>query len=189
MRAESKAEVRASALARRDAIPPGAREAASRAIAARVVALPEFARARVLACYVPIGSEVDTRPLLDAALHTSKCVAVPRTDRAAHALVMHEIETLDELAPGAFRVPEPDPRLHPDRAPREIDLVIVPGIAFDRAGHRLGYGRGYFDRWLAGYAGATVGLAFDALLLDAIPAEEHDVAVGIVATERRVLRP
>lgn len=184
----AKIGLRREMLARRDALPPEARAEASLAIAARVAELPEFARARAVASYVPIGSEVDARPLLLAALASGKRVAVPRTDVAAHALVLHEIRDLAGLRPGAFRVPEPDPRVHRDLAPGEIDAIVVPAIAFDRAGHRLGYGRGYFDRYLARFPGAKIGLAFETLLVDAIPAEPHDVAVGVIVTETRALR-
>lgn len=186
--AVAKAGVRRRALAERDRLPPEARAVAAAAVARRIVDLVEWHDARTLGLYVAIGSEVPTRPLLEAALASGKRVAVPRTLVAEHAIALHEVESLDELAPGAFRVPEPDPRVHADVAREDVDVVVVPGVAFDATGHRLGYGRGYFDRFLDGFRGLKVGVTYDALVADALPAEAHDVRMDVLVTERRVIR-
>jgi len=177
-------------LARRDAEPD--RPAKSRAIAARVLELPECRSARSVASYVGVKDEVATADLLERLLAEGKTVAVPW--RPGRDLEFTVITGLRDLAPAPFGLLEPSEaiRVFPDRrvVPGNIDLLLVPGVGFDRAGGRLGHGRGYYDRFLrqCGSAAARVGLAFECQLVDRIPMGPGDEPVDVVVTERSLYR-
>lgn len=183
-----KAALRRRALAARDAVPePGAK---SRAIRERLEALDGWRRAGTLCTYVGVRSEVATLPLLADALAGGRRVAVPACEGAQLRLVY--LTALDELTPARFGLLEPSPEvcLADGRAcPVEaVDLFVVPGVAFDRSGGRLGYGRGFYDRLLAGARpdALRVGLAFEAQLVPSVPTDRFDLPMDLVVTERAV---
>jgi 5-formyltetrahydrofolate cyclo-ligase len=171
---------------RRDALDD--RERRSAMICALAIASPMYATAQAIHCYLPMRSEVDTRPLIADALARGKRVAVPIVVPKAAELSHAWLESLaaDALAPGVFGTFNPR-ELRP-AAPGDWDLAIVPLLLFDRRGHRLGYGKGFYDRLLAASPGITVGVAFAAQEVDALPAEPHDVALDWVITERELIR-
>lgn len=176
-----KADLRRELASRRDAVPPEEREALARAAALQVARVPEWSAARVVGLYVAFRSEISTRPLLELAVREGKSVAAPRV--VGDDLHYHLVASFDTLKPGAFGIPEPPPA-----TPVTPDLILVPGLAFDASGARLGYGRGYFDRLLTKFPGASIGLAFDFQVLARLPQDTHDVPVDIVATEARLVR-
>ena len=180
-----KVSLRAAALLRRDALDD--RERRSATICALVLASPLYAAARAIHCYLPMRSEVDTRPLIADALSHGKRVAVPIVVRKAAELAHAWLDSLaaDALTPGVFGTFNPRD-LRP-AAPGDWDLVIVPLLAFDRRGHRLGYGKGFYDRLLAASAVPTIGVGFADQEVDALPAEAHDVPLNYIATEREVI--
>jgi len=173
----------------RSGLPPAAREAASLAIAARLVELPAWRRARTVALHAPLGAEVDTAELARLALAAGKRVAWPRISPAGPALEFACCGA-DELVPGPARALEPPPTA-PAVPLGAIDLVVVPGVAFDASGRRLGRGRGHYDATLSrlGPGTARVGLAFDEQVVDRVPVEAHDVPLDAVVTGSRVLLP
>ncbi len=165
-------------------------EARSPKITESIIALPEFAKAETIACYVNKGSEVQTRPLIRKALAAQKKVLVPITKKDDPELVFSEIPSLYELSPGPFGIMEPNPS---ERKPRDVsrsDMVVVPGIVWDVYGQRIGWGRGYYDRVLKKLWKETpsIGLAFDLQLVGEIPREQFDLPVKILVTESRVIR-
>ena len=170
---------------RRDALED--RERRSAAICALVVASPGYAAARAIHCYLPMRSEVDTRPLIADALAHGKRVAVPIVVPKAADLAHAWLETLaaDALIPGAFGTFNPR-ELRP-AAPGDWELAIVPLLAFDRRGYRLGYGKGYYDRLLADGSVTTIGVGFAEQEIDMLPDEPHDIALGWIVTEREVI--
>jgi 5-formyltetrahydrofolate cyclo-ligase len=185
----AKKAMRARMLAARDALDPAARAAAARAIASRIAALPSFDGAVTVLATLPFGSEWNMRPLVQAALDRGKTVVLPRVDPAARSLVLHRIADLDaDVVPGFGGIPEPAPRM-PVVPPRAIDCVLVPGVAFDAAGRRLGYGGGYYDRLLPllRHGVPRIGGAFELQIVDEVPAGAHDVAVDFVVTPGRTL--
>ena len=185
---DSKAQLRRAIKNRRDALTIEERTAMSRAILARVVALDLYAGARMIMAYCAHGSEVMTDELIARAIADGKRVAVPRVVDSA-ACVMHpaEIRSLAELAPGAYGIREPRGATQCPSA-EEIDMVLVPGIVFDSAGHRAGYGKGYYDRWLQTFSrGTLVGLAYDFQVVSRMPRKTHDVAVGMIVTEQKTI--
>ncbi|MFH1921951.1 MAG: 5-formyltetrahydrofolate cyclo-ligase [Planctomycetota bacterium] len=183
-----KRQIREQSEANRRAQPN--REEASRVICEKFAALSEFAAAETVMCYVDMRSEVRTRPFLATALGGSKRIVVPYCHGDRLGLFL--LKSMEELAVGTFKVLEPKRELRAldDRRvdPSRLDLVMVPGVAFDRRGARLGHGRGYYDRLLAGVRPNTalVALAFECQLFPEIPTEPHDVYMNKVITEKTI---
>lgn len=169
---------------------PEHREAASLKIAARVLALPEVARARTVHVFWPIveRGEVDTRPLVRALVGRGVGVVLPAVlPGPAPRLAHRRFEGEDRLVPGPWGLREPTPDALAV-APAHLDVVVVPGLAFDGRGGRLGYGGGYYDAFLAETAALRVGVAFAVGWAAAVPTEPHDVRVDVVVTESETVR-
>lgn len=183
--AQQKRELRRAAIAQRDAVPD--RESKSAAICARIIAMKLFADAPAIHCFLPMGSEVDTRPIIAAALAAHKAVAIPVTMREG-PLQHSWIQSLDPAAfePGVFGTLQP--RAFAPASPGEWALTVVPLLVFDRAGYRLGYGKGYYDQLLAQTPAATIGVAFAAMERPRVPREPHDIPLDMVVTEDEVVR-
>ncbi|MFI4902400.1 MAG: 5-formyltetrahydrofolate cyclo-ligase [Burkholderiales bacterium] len=185
---EAKRALRESVLARRDAIPPPVRRAAARAIAASIAALPSFAAARHVLMTLPFRNEWDTRPLFAAAFAAGKQVALPRVDTRLRMLDLFEVTNLGrDVATGFHGIDEP--LAHCATVdPATIDWVLVPGVAFDTACRRLGYGGGYYDRLLplVDANAPRIAGAFDVQIVERVPAAPHDLAVDAVFTESRL---
>jgi 5-formyltetrahydrofolate cyclo-ligase len=188
---EAKRSVRERILRARDAMPAHLRIAASTAIAATLSRRHDFIAARVVLLTLPFGSEWDTGLLLSAALAGSKTVAVPRVNQERHMLEIHAVcDTAREIAPGYRGIPEPRADC-PPVALEAIDWVLVPGVAFDAEGRRIGYGGGYYDRLLPLLDGsaARVAGAFELQVVERVPAAPHDTTVDAIVTEQRTLGP
>ena len=186
---EAKRAVRERVLALRDAWPEAERAAAALAIAERIALLPSFAAARAVLMTLPFRSEWDTLPLVRAALAAGKTVVLPRVDAARRMLVLHAIrDPAADVAPGYRGIAEPGLAC-PVVAPGAIDWVLVPGVAFDAAGARLGYGGGFYDRLLPLFAGGTprVAGAFALQLVTRVPSAAHDLKVDTIVTERQTI--
>ena len=161
------------------------RRSRSEAIRRKVFRLTAFRRARTVCCYVALPYEVQTWRMIEEMLSQGKRVAVPIMQPRTKRLQLSEVrEPAAELSRGRFGVWEPVPSARRPVPLRDLDLVLVPGVAFDRRGHRLGHGHGYFDRFLARVPKTTptVGLAFRFQLLDRLPTAAHDRAVQTVLT-------
>jgi 5-formyltetrahydrofolate cyclo-ligase len=188
----AKAALRAAMLGRRQALSPEAVATASAAVTARVLALPQWEPAREILAYLPVRGEVDTRPLLERALEQGKRLLAPRCrENDPGRLDLGCLTCLDEAVPGRFGIPEP-----PAASCRPPDtfapqLILVPGLAFDRAGTRLGFGGGYYDRLLAlpMAAGAyVVGLCHAFQFVTKLPAAAWDRPMHAVITEHATHR-
>jgi 5-formyltetrahydrofolate cyclo-ligase len=180
----AKAALRRQVLARRDAIGAEARAEASVAICAAAADLIAARHPAVVAGYWPIRSEVDCRPLLEKLLADGVAVALPVVT-GDHAILFRRWHRGDALAPAGFGT------LGPSAAAAEAvpDVVVMPLAGFDTAGHRLGYGKGHYDRALARLRSAggrpyLVGLAFADQQVAPIPFEDHDIRLDMVVTER-----
>jgi 5-formyltetrahydrofolate cyclo-ligase len=186
---DAKRTTRARIIAARDALSPVARGEAEAAIATRVHALPSFRQARCILLTLPFRSEWNTRPLFAAAVASGKTVALPRVNGASRMLDLHAAQDIDrDAAPGYRGIPEPSADL-PRVAIEEVDWVLVPGVAFDVHGRRLGYGGGYYDRLLALLRPGVprVAGAFDLQVVAHVPAAPHDLVVDVIVTESRML--
>jgi len=152
--------------------------------------LPLFARAGVVLFYIALPDEVQTHKMIETTLRMGRRVAVPVVDPGARKIIPFEIKSPQaELIPGPFGVLQPKEKDRYSISVEEIDLVIVPGVAFDPQGRRLGFGAGFYDRFLHKLPFHTkfIALTFECQLMDEIPCEEHDITVDYVITEKRVI--
>jgi para-aminobenzoate synthetase component 1 len=186
-----KAAMRRASLVRRDGFFADGSETFSRLMAARLRGLPEYVRARSVFATLGFGSEWDTRPFAQAVLADGKRLVLPRVVRSPRGLALHAVTDLErDLLPGVWGIEEPDPARCAGVALPDVDFALLPALACDASGNRLGYGAGYFDRLLSGAAPRTllvVGLP-DALVEGRVPHEPHDVPVDALVTESRILR-
>ena len=159
---------------------------ASRAVAGGVDGLPEFAAAKTAACYLALPSEVQTLPLIELCRQEGKNICVPALDPRTGSYGFARLGPDEELAVGEDRTEQPCTPCWID--PREIDLMFVPGVAFDASGGRLGRGRGCYDALMTLFSGPRIGLAFECQMAECVPREVHDETVDIVVTEERILK-
>jgi 5-formyltetrahydrofolate cyclo-ligase len=185
---ERKKQLREQAHANRNAQPD--KEDLSRLILDRFVALPEYRAANVVMYYVDVRSEVRTRHYLPEALKHDKKIVVPYC--VDGELELFHLTSMDELAIGMYKILEPKPELRslPEKhfSPEQLDLVMVPGVAFDRSGARMGHGFGYYDKLLqhARPDAPLIALAFECQLFPEIPTQEHDIFMDRIITEKAV---
>lgn len=170
----------------RGALPASACDARSAKIAKRVLALPELEGATTVLAFASIRNEVRTRPIIEAMYSAGKRVALPRV--VEDGLSLHLVEPGDELVDGAFSVPEP-PSEAPRVQPSEIEFALVPALAVDPRGYRIGYGGGYYDKLLPMLRGARACvLAYDFQLIAEVPELPFDAPVHLIVTDARVIR-
>ncbi len=164
------------------------RHDATAAACAHQVGLEVFGHASVVMLYMPLATEIDLTPVAIRCFQGSKTVCVPRVDWRGRDMVPVEISSFDDEVMAVDDHGLRTPRAGRPIVPSVIDLVIVPGLAFDPGGHRLGRGGGFYDRFLRRLrrSAITVGLAFDAQIIDTVPADDRDFSVDIIVTDRRV---
>jgi len=180
-----KRTLRAATLAMRRGLTQQQTACQGLALQQRFLDLPEFQRAKVLALYAPIHQEVETQAVATAALSAGKTLLYP----AVHGddLNFCRVGALSELRPGRYGIPEPAGE---SCNPGEADVIVVPGVAFDHCGRRIGYGKGYYDRALHRLEGSgkLVAFCYDFQLYQEIVGEPHDVTMDLIVTELRVVR-
>lgn len=178
---EEKATLRRELSARRDSLEY--REQLNQAIRETVWALPAYGNVGKLLLYLSKGSEPDTWKILDRALAEGKEVYAPRCLDGKGAMAFYRVRSQKELVPGRFGLLEPNPQeLFPVRETADA-LCLVPGLSFDEEGYRLGYGKGYYDRFLTEHHVMTVGLCYGELLLPKLPRGPYDRQVNCLVTE------
>jgi len=161
-----------------------ARAAASVALCAQLGREPVWREAQRILAFAPLPDEPDVRPLWEAALREGRTVALPRFDAARGAYEVRQVQAAGQLQQANFGILEPDgdsPRVELN----QLDLVLLPGVAFDAIGRRLGRGKGYFDRLLAEVRGHKCGVAFEWQVVPAVPVEPHDVCLDSLLTPSR----
>lgn len=187
--AQRKQALREQAHANRNAQPN--KDELSRLICGAFLQLPAYQAAATVLFYLDVRSEVRTRHTLPEALTSGKRIIVPWCNPAGELELFH-LKHMEELAVGMYKILEPKPELRglPERqlAPTELDLVMVPGVAFDRSGARMGHGKGYYDKLLqhARPDAPLVALAFECQLFPEIPTAPHDVFMDQVITEKAI---
>lgn len=181
--ADQKRILRRTTLAKRGSIGPDQRRAAAEALAQSVPALPEVAAATAVMAFASFGTEIETDPLVEALLTSGRTVLMPYVD--GDRLRAARIGSVADLAPGYRGIREP--------TPQPVDpvagVILVPGVAFDASGARLGYGGGFYDAFLAQASGMRIGVCFDCQIVERVPIGAADQPVSLIVTETRIIRP
>lgn len=173
---------------RRLALSAEQKAARDRAVAARVLALWQYRRCRTLLIYVSTPIEVDTHALIVQALADGKTVAVPRCVPGTRQMEFYCINGLEELEKGSFGVLEPAPNPQNRLTDFSESLCIVPAFSYDWCGFRLGYGKGYYDRFLSRYTGTMIGICYADCVQPRLPHGRFDRPVELLVTDRYLRR-
>jgi 5-formyltetrahydrofolate cyclo-ligase len=183
---ELKSEVRKRIISVRDALPAAVRRDAGARITVRLYELPAYRDAHCVLAYMGIGSEFDTAAFVADVLARGKALVLPRVDRATRSLRLHAVrDTATDLSAGVWGIPEPRADRCPELTTAAIDFALVPGVAFTRRCERLGYGAGFYDRLIQGFAvrPALVAAAFSVQVVPELPVTPSDQEVDAVVTE------
>lgn len=186
---ESKNELRQQIRTRIKTLTPEQRVTASTQARALLEQQMVWKNAKLIFFYAPMAEEIDIWPLLTDALAAGKAVALPRFDSLTQRYVACQIrDVAKDLNHGQFGIREPGGHCIAV-PPNRLDLILVPGVAFDAHGRRLGRGKGFYDQMLASVRGTTCGVAFDEQIVEAIPVEPHDVHLNCILTPTRWIEP
>ena len=185
-----KSEIRRSTFARRDDLSKDERSKKSAAIMERLFGFANFLEARIVLFYMSYSSEVGTEPMVRKALELEKIIALPLVDSRKKEIVPFRIENLDrDLRPGYRGIREPIRQRCKQIPVQYVNLAIIPGVAFDERGGRIGHGMGVYDRFIPRLDITTrkVALAFECQIVPQIPMEPHDRYTDIIITEKRIV--
>jgi len=176
-------------LALRNSKPPSELDQLSSEITAKLVELPTVREARTISTYLDVGSEVRTHGVVEWALRNGKRIIVPVVERASKRLIFSEFKAPEELEKGAHGIPEPKREFRRPVALEQADVILVPGVAWDRRGFRIGYGAGYYDRSINALRThvATVGLAYEFQFVSNVPRSRYDRRVDRIVTESKII--
>jgi 5-formyltetrahydrofolate cyclo-ligase len=182
---EQKATLRKTVLDSIKGMPAAERAQASAKICARLIQQTAWKNARSVSFFAPLPEETDIWPLISQALALGKDVVLPRYSAATKSYVVCQVADLEsDVRSGTFGIREPATGCTEVPLNR-LDLILVPGVAFDLSGRRLGKGKGFYDRLLAGVSGKKCGIAFDEQIVDEVPAGPHDVSLNCILTPTR----
>ena len=184
--AMTKAELRKLLKERRAAISVDERKLLDHAIVENILRSEAYQNADTLLLFAPLPGEVNLLPLVRAARRDGKQVAFPRCDTEKTVMEFFLLLPEHRLAPGAYNIPEP-PMEAPLCVPTERTLCLLPALSLDPTGNRLGYGKGYYDRFLSTFPGIRAGVIYTKMMVKRLPAEEHDLPVELIFTEKRTL--
>lgn len=158
----------------------------SKAVTEKFLNSEWFKNSNTIMSYISIKNEIDLQEINETIIKLGKTLVLPVIDNNGENMKSVKVDTLENLKEKKFGVMEPD--FGEEIKYNEIDLVIVPGVAFDINGNRIGFGKGYYDRFLRGYNGKTIVLAYDFQVLESIETEEHDEKVEEIITELRDIK-
>jgi 5-formyltetrahydrofolate cyclo-ligase len=183
-----KAMLRKSLLARRLALPAPEKTIADAAIQAAFLAMPEYSAAASVAVYCAANNEVSTEKVIAHALSAGKELILPAVE--GNAMIFRRINSVHDLIQGSFGIRQPSADCVATD-PATIDVIVVPGVGFDLAGQRIGYGKGYYDRTLHRLEGGgkLIAFCYELQLVDSLAGEQHDVSMDRIITERRIIIP
>lgn len=174
----------------RDEIPEEIREEKNRKIADALFSLPAFRKAETIFTYVSWKSEADTWRILEEAWRLGKKTAVPKVlhTNGEREMAFYEITAFSQLHPGMWKIPEPEGKEDKRRVPGRKDLIIFPGTVFDEERHRIGYGGGYYDRYLEKTGSIlSAAIAFEEQIVSSVPWESHDIRPDQIITDCRII--
>ncbi len=168
-----------------------ARAARDESICQSALALVSFRYADIVLLYAPMEQEINILPIAEAALKKGKKIAFPRCDAASRTMQYHFVQSLSDLTVSTYGIREPDAALpiydqsvHTDSA-----VCFIPGLVYDQHGYRLGYGKGFYDRYLSGFHGCRIGVIYSDCIIPEVPRGRYDIRADILLTEKNVRVP
>ena len=182
-----KNRIRSACMEARRALSPSVKAQRDSVICRTLCAAASFRYADTVLLYAPLSHEINIDPVAEAALACGKQICYPRCETRDRTMRFHYVSDLSELTPGAYRIPEP-PESNPvfDPSAARSAVCIVPALAYGRDGHRIGYGQGYYDRYLRTFCGARIGVVYRDALFETLPHGKYDLTVHAVITEKGV---
>lgn len=186
---EQKRTLRRRMLDLRESLSPEQVRRESLAVCERLVNHPVFKEGKTILFYFPFRKEVDVRPAMEEAWSAGKRVVLPKADPATKSLSFFSLRRGEPLVQGSYGIPEPSGNASAKIPPGAIDLVVVPGVAFDERGYRLGYGGGYYDRFFSRHPGPfkRIGVAYSFQVVPTVCPEEHDQRLDGLITPSETL--
>lgn len=172
----------------RNAMTPEERKIKDEKICQTIASLISFRHAEIILLYAPIKSEIDILPIFHLAKEKGKRVAFPKCNVEERTMKFHFVDSLDELEPCAYGIREPKedaPVYDPETTPG-VAVCYLPGLAFDVYGYRLGYGKGYYDKFTNSFLGSTIGVVYSNLILPTLPRGKYDKHCDIMITENGI---
>jgi 5-formyltetrahydrofolate cyclo-ligase len=185
---EEKRQIRKRMQAKLEQLTDEEKQAYDKQIAEKLYELPQWKNARVIGITISKGKEVDTIPIIEQAWQEGKTVSVPKCDPATKTMVFRKIVSFSQLESVYFGLREPIETLTNEVKKSDMNIIIVPGICFSKNGYRIGYGGGYYDRYLRHVSVPTISLAYSFQVVDSLPIEEHDVPVQMIITNEGVIQ-
>ncbi len=182
---EEKRNLRRALLEKRSSLSFETRKEKDESLSSLLASTDEFLSCDTLLAYCPTRNEIDVLPLIEKAFSMGKRVAFPKCKKDGY-MDFYYVNTLSDLEDGAYSIKEPNENCELFLG-REKALCILPALAFDKSGYRLGYGGGYYDRFLCRFELTCVGLVYDEFFLDKLPYDEHDKKASILITEGGVI--
>lgn len=185
---KQKDEIRAEYSQKRKSMDAAEKQRRDEAICRAAVSLVSFRYAEFVLLYAATSDEIDITPIAAEALARGKKIAFPRCDKETHTMKYHIVSSLDELKPDAYNISEPpaDNPIYDPASDVGSAVCFVPGLVYDKEGYRLGYGKGFYDRYLSGFSGCTIGIVYSDYILPAVPRGRYDVSLDILLTEKGV---
>lgn len=186
---ETKQKIRQAFLKKRDMLPADLKKEKDELIKKHIIEQPEFIKAKTVLFYASFRSEVDTKEIINISLKTGKTVILPQVDNKEKTLKLYEIKDINELSPGYMQIMEPRVPEERLKSLADIDLILIPGAAFDLQGNRLGYGAGFYDKLLSTLKKKIliIAPAYEEQVAEKIVAEPHDVKVDRIITDKRII--
>lgn len=178
----TKDEIRSELRAKRRALTAEEQESLSGKITKRLISLPCISQAETIMIYMSAFKEPSTFEIAEHLKKAQKKIVVPISNTKDYTIT--PVYLSGTLAAGAYGIPEPMRRETADI--KTIDVALIPGIGFDRTGSRIGFGKGYYDRFLAEFKGLKIGICYDFQILADIPSSEHDIKMDLIITEKRI---
>lgn len=185
---KEKDAIRRECAERRNAMPIEERAQFDKKIIDVVASLVSFRHADIILLYAPIKSEIDVMPIFEIAKEKGKRVAFPKCNIEERTMKFHFVDALSELEPCAYGIREPkeEAEAYDPETTQGSALCIVPGLAFDVYGYRLGYGKGYYDKFMNKFTGSTIGVAYTQQILPSLPKGKFDRHCDILITEKGI---
>lgn len=185
---EEKDRIRDLYLEKRKSMSDEEREKRDRRICDLAQGLVSFRHAEVVLFYAPTQYEIDIMPLAEIALSRGKQIAFPKCNTEDHSMNYHYVTDLSQLSPDAYGIREPssDAPIYDLEHDTRTAICFVPGAVYDKCGYRIGYGKGYYDRYLNQFSGCKMGLVYSDFIIDRVPRGRYDIATDILLTEKGV---